>query len=145
MKIFIQTKVQQSYKKVYSQFDKDLFQALNPPLLPVQLVRFDGSKKGDEVHLSFPFGMKWVSHIIEEEKNDQECFFIDKGMVLPFPLKEWTHRHRVIKDNKGSTIVDDIEFKSNNILLDYVIFPVLWLQFIYRKPIYRKYFSNKEI
>jgi hypothetical protein len=55
MRIRITTLVTQNYRQVADRFDQNLFKALNPPFPPVKLLRFDGSRKGDEVHLQLNF------------------------------------------------------------------------------------------
>lgn len=145
MRIQISTAVKQDYKTVYHGFDKDLFLALKPPLLPLTLLRFDGSKKGDEVHIQLGKGWlssRWDALIVADKVDEQEAYFIDEGLRLPFFLKKWKHRHRILKSNDhASTIVDDIFYKTPFLLLDYLIYPVMYLQFYMRKPVYKKYFS----
>ncbi len=147
MKINIQTEVQENYKSVYKRFDKDLFLALKPPLMPLELLRFDGSSKGDQVHLKLGVGtlsMRWDALIIEHGVSEKECYFIDEGIQLPFFLKKWKHRHRILKvDEDTSIIVDDIYFETPNVLMDYLFYPILYMQFYMRKPVYKKYFDGK--
>jgi ligand-binding SRPBCC domain-containing protein len=145
MRILIKTKLNKNYNEVFEGFNVDLFKALKPPLLGLDVTRFDGCKKGDEVHLRIKFGpisQSWVSHITEHGDDEQEHYFIDEGHVLPPPLKYWHHRHRVIKDGDSSIIHDDIEFTSNNGFLDLVMYPALYIQFWLRKPAYKKFFKN---
>lgn len=125
MRLYFETKVDQTPEQVFAQFDRDLFLSLNPPGLPVELQRFDGCKEKDEVHLKFPFGMKWISVITEQKSSENEIYFIDEGRTLPFPLKKWTHKHGIFRQNKGTIIVDDIFFSSSNKIYDYLILPVL--------------------
>ncbi|MEL6945100.1 MAG: hypothetical protein AAFO82_20780, partial [Bacteroidota bacterium] len=78
MKIVITTDVEQDYQTVWSRFDEQLFTALKPPLMPLQLLRFDGSLKGDEVHLKIA-GQLWIAEIIEQAELPEEIYFVDKG------------------------------------------------------------------
>ncbi len=145
MNIKIETAVNADFQTVYEAFDEQLFKALNPPLLPVKLLRFDGCKKGDEVHLQFPFGMKWVSLITDSQLDTSGFVFVDEGQVLPFPLKKWKHQHKILRKKKMTIIVDDIQYQTPHILLDWLLYPVLYTQFLYRKPIYQRYFDKKNI
>ena len=149
MKINIETKVNENYKSVYERFDEQLFLALKPPLMPLELLRFDGSAKGDQVHLKLGLGalaMRWDALIIEDGISETECYFIDEGIQLPFFLKKWKHRHRILKvDNDTSIIVDDIYFETPNSVLDYLLYPMMYLQFYMRKPVYKKYFNGEKI
>ncbi|MCS5490875.1 SRPBCC family protein [Algoriphagus limi] len=145
MKLQLETQVQQDYLTVKDGFDESLFKRLSPPFPPVKLLRFDGSKKGDVVSLELNFiffKQKWTSDITEDHTDEKEFYFIDQGTELPFFLKKWTHKHRVIRKEEGSIIRDEIEFEGPNFLLTLLLYPALWVQFIYRKPIYRKIFRK---
>lgn len=146
MKIIIKTTVEQDYKTVFSRFDENLFLALKPPFLPLTLRQFDGSMKGDEVKITLGKGFlsqDWDALIVEQVETEAEIYFIDKGVKLPFFLKKWTHRHRILKLNNGqSEIIDDIAyFTPLGKIMDFLMFPVLYLQFWMRKPVYKRYFK----
>lgn len=146
MHIKLTTLVSQNYKKVADNFDEKLFKALNPPFPPVKLLRFDGSCKGDEVHLELNFLLfrqVWKSLIIENGKTREEVYFIDKGIQLPFFLSYWKHTHRIRKHGEHTVIIDDIHFRTPFLLFDFLMYPLLYGQFIYRKPVYKKYFSSQ--
>jgi len=144
MKLTIQTRVNQSYQQVWAGFDKTLFDQLSPPFPPVRVVRFDGCYRGDVVDLELNFLLfkqRWVSHITDQQTNDTEIFFVDEGRRLPFFLSQWAHRHRILKDQDNAIIADEITFRTPFWLTDYLFYPLLWLQFAYRKPIYRRVFA----
>ncbi|AXE19810.1 hypothetical protein DR864_19715 [Runella rosea] len=144
MKLILRTPVQQSYLQVWKGFDETLFRRLSPPFPPVRVVRFDGCLKGNTVELElnfFLFKQLWTSKITEQQGNAEEVFFIDEGVKLPFFLSYWRHRHRIIKDGEHTIIADEIEFRTPSVLTDYLFYPLLYGQFLYRKPIYRKVFS----
>lgn len=140
----IETEVGQTAKQVLSGFDESLFLALKPPLMPLKLLRFDGCEKGDRVELVLgipPFSQEWNALVVEHGENDDAFYFIDIGEKLPFPLKDWKHRHLILKKGDKSVIVDDITYSTGLKLLDYLMYPVLYLQFYIRIPVYRKLFS----
>ena len=144
MHIKITTSVRQSYQSVAEGFDKELFTRLSPPFPPVKLLRFDGSQKGDTVALELNFiffKQTWESLIVEDGARDGEWHFIDEGVQLPFFLHYWRHHHRVVQNGSGASIIDDITFRTPFWLLDYLFYPIMWLQFLYRKPIYKKVFG----
>ncbi|MGY6741633.1 MAG: SRPBCC family protein [Cecembia sp.] len=146
MKINISTPVQQDYLTVKEGFNENLFLKLNPPFPPVKLLRFDGSSKGDRVILELNFLLfkqQWVSDITEDHTDANEIYFIDKGTKLPFFLKEWKHKHRIINAGTHSIIRDEITFQAPAGILTILLYPVLFLQFLYRKPIYKKIFRVK--
>lgn len=144
MNIKISTKVNQSLLKVWEGFNLDLFSKLAPPFPPVKVKQFDGCLKGDKVHLELNFiifKQDWISDIIDQKRTDSEIYFIDEGTKLPFFLSYWHHKHRLVKDEEGTSIIDEITFKTPTILTDYLFYPLMYLQFLYRKPIYKKVFE----
>lgn len=146
MHIKISTEVNAAFHRVSTGFNEELFRALNPPFPPVKLERFDGSKTGDIVSLELSFvffKQKWVSEIVEDNAYDDFAYFIDVGRQLPFFLRYWRHKH-VIKrtERERSLIIDDIEFKTGTWITDLVMYPLLMSQFLYRKPIYRRFFRS---
>ncbi|MCL6258386.1 hypothetical protein M3O96_04760 [Aquiflexum sp. TKW24L] len=146
MKINIETSVGQDYLSVKEGFNQNLFTKLSPPFPPVKLLRFDGSKKGDTVTLELNFiffKQKWTSVITEDFTDSNEFYFIDQGIELPFFLKEWRHKHRIIKNGSGSVIRDEITFNANPGFIGIFLYPAMYLQFLYRNPIYKKYFKAK--
>jgi len=146
MKITIETAVEQSVSDVWEQFDDKLLLKLSPPFPPVKLISF-GQKVGEKVTFELNFFILrqlWVSKITDSYLSADESFFIDEGITLPFFLKYWKHKHRIVKDNttSGSKIIDEIEFRTPTVLTDYIFYPILYLQFLYRKPIYQRVFKT---
>lgn len=144
MKINLATKVKQDYLSVKNGFDETLFTKLSPPFPPVKLARFDGSEVGDVVSLELNFLLfkqKWTSEISETQTTETEYYFVDIGTKLPFFLKKWRHKHRIIKEGNNSLIRDEIEFSAPFGLATLLLLPVIYLQFLYRKPIYKKIFA----
>ncbi|MEO1255516.1 MAG: hypothetical protein AAFY41_11650, partial [Bacteroidota bacterium] len=88
------------------------------------------------------FHQHWISVITKDGEDEKQWFFIDKGVQLPFFLKRWKHRHVVLKLNSGSLIEDDITYKTGFLIADVLMYPVLYLQFLYRRPIYKKIFTK---
>jgi ligand-binding SRPBCC domain-containing protein len=146
MRIYIATEVEENYKAVFSRFDKELFLALKPPLIQLNLTRFDGCLVGDKVELTL--GMLgihqlWTALIVDQKETAEEIYFVDEGQQIPPPIKKWRHRHVIKKLAERKTlIVDDIEFSTGYKLLDVLMYPIMYLQFWYRKPVYKRYFSK---
>ncbi|MFK7972332.1 MAG: hypothetical protein AB8F95_18320 [Bacteroidia bacterium] len=147
-RILLKTRVKGDPASIMARFDKSLFESLSPPGAGVELIRFDGSKTGDQVHvrMSLLLGLikqDWFAEITAHGEDENSSWFVDEGKKLPFFLKKWKHRHIAeAVDEKSSYIIDDIHFKSPFFLLDPFLYPVMWLQFAYRKPIYRKIFGK---
>jgi ligand-binding SRPBCC domain-containing protein len=145
MRIILQTLVKQNPTTVFAGFTKELFLKLAPPFPPVRLLRFDGSQAGDivELELNFLFFKNtWQSLITTQNTSPEEIFFIDEGKKLPFFLRFWHHKHRIVTSNTGSIIIDEITYKSPFKILDYLLYPMMYAQFAYRKPIYKKVFGK---
>lgn len=140
MHLVLHTTVAQAPAKVFVAFDAQLFGQLAPPFPKLRVLRFDGSLPGHLVELELDFLLyrqRWTS-IITESGTD---FFVDEGQLLPAPLRQWRHAHRVLPTGTGSTIVDDVTYSSGYLLLDTLLYPALWLLFAYRRPIYRRIFA----
>ena len=146
MRIVIPIPVKGKPKEVLKRFDRQVFEALTPPGLKVDLLRFDGSKKGDRIHvrLHMPLLGKqdWISIITEEVWSEQEAYFVDEGEQLPAFLSKRRHKHLVEAYKSGSRIVEDITYESPNRLLTLLLYPVMYLQFAYRIIVYRKVFGK---
>lgn len=146
MKLTIRTLVQAPLETVWAGFDRQLFNQLSPPFPPVNVLRFEGCSTGDKVSLELNFILfkqVWNSDIIDQQTTDAEIFFIDEGTKLPFFLRAWHHKHRLIRQGTGTVIADEITFRTPNVLLDYLFYPLLWAQFMYRKPIYKRVFGSR--
>ena len=146
MHLRLQTPVRQPLAQVWAGFDRKLFDQLAPPFPPVDVVRFDGCLTGDVVHLRLNFivfKQDWISDIVDQQTTLDEIFFVDEGTKLPFFLRYWQHRHRLVRDTQtgGTLVIDDITFRTPTLLTDYLFYPLLWLQFAYRKPIYKRVFG----
>lgn len=146
MRLKIVTKVRASIDQVKAGFNEDLFLSLNPPFPPVKLLQFDGCETGDIVSLELNFiffQQRWESKIIEDYQSEFQWYFVDIGTKLPFFLKSWKHIHDVRKVTEGTMIVDDITYSTGTLLTDFMMYPLMYFQFLYRKPIYRRTFQIK--
>lgn len=147
MHIQITTQVKAGLATVQQGFNESLFRKLSPPFPAVAVMRFDGCTTGDVVTLQLRFGLftqVWESVITSHRQEATSWEFVDEGARLPFFLKTWRHRHRVVSNDQGCQIVDDIRYTTGTLLTDWLFFPLLWLQFAYRKPIYRRIFGGNE-
>jgi ligand-binding SRPBCC domain-containing protein len=148
MKIYFETTVSSSFETVKENFNEKLFAFMKPPGMGFAIKRFDGVKKGDEIHLDLQIpsllSRRWVSVVTHEEGSRKAWSFIDEGKVLPWPLTRWRHVHWVVKLNeKHSRIIDDIYFECSPAPLATVIRPLLWSAFAIRPALYKKYFKDR--
>lgn len=144
MKLTISTSVKSDWKKVKEGFNETLFLKLSPPFPKVRLLQFDGCKTDDKVIIELNFLLFkqiWESEIIEDGESETQWYFIDIGKKLPFFLKSWRHRHLIQSVGKKSVIIDEVTFTTGTLLTDLITLPAIWLQFLYRKPIYQKIFQ----
>lgn len=146
MRIYLKTAVAGKPPEIIKAFDRSLFETLAPPGTPVELIRFDGSQKGDIVHIRLKLlgfiKQDWVSKITADHTSAEEAFFVDEGTQLPFFLGSWEHHHIVKAQGDHSVIIDDIRYKGPFFLITWLLYPALYLQFAWRKPIYRKIFGK---
>lgn len=146
MKIYFETLIPGSVKEIKNHFSESLFKFLKPPGVELTIERFDGCKKGDEVHLKmklFKVPQKWVSLMTEEVETQTSWYFIDEGKVLPPPIFLWRHKHLVEKRSETeSAIIDDIFFETSPKFLGPVIYPVIYAMFSLRPKLYKKFFKE---
>lgn len=145
MKILMKTNVKSDWQTVKDAFNATLLKKLTPPFPPARLVRYDGNSPGNlvEIELNFLiFKAYWVSIITAEQVGKNSYYFTDEGHRLPFFLKRWKHIHEIRENSNGAIIIDDIDYSSGYLLGDLILYPALWLQFMYRVPIYKKVFSS---
>ncbi len=146
MNLKFENTVNFSFNKVVKNIGKDMFMALNPPWNPMKLLRFDGTKVSDEVHLELNLGIKnvpWISKIVKSELNDVEFNFIDIGLKILPGMKSWHHQHIFRKiDNDKTLIIDDISFETENGFLDLLYRNLISIQFLYRRYAYKNFLSG---
>lgn len=146
MKFIQKTLVENSLEKIIPKFNQELFIKLSPPFPPAKLLKFEGCKLGDEYSILLNFGIKlaWKGKITQEELTEQYFLFVDEGTELPFGLKKWKHHHWMIKKGINQTeIIDQVEFSSGNLILDWFLMPGFWGMIFYRKPLYKKFLSYR--
>lgn len=147
MKITLESEIiHLNAEDVFSHFNESLFKALNPWFMPMKVELFEGCLPGHQVivRLGGPLiRARWVSEIVSFQKNENEISFIDIGKELPFPLKKWEHRHRIIKTgNHSCKIIDEITYQASYAWLNSLIKPLMCLQFGVRKRAYTQYFRK---
>ena len=134
------------YEFVVSHIGREMFVALNPPWSSMELLKFDGTKVSDEVHLNLKLGfvsVPWVSKIVQSELNDIEFNFIDIGVKMLPGMKSWHHHHHFRKVGENKTlIVDDVNFESGNYFLDVFYRNIIKVQFYYRKYAYSNFLKS---
>jgi len=149
MQLFLRFAVAQPPAQVLAGFTKSLFLALAPPFPKLRLLRYDGSQTGDIVEMELNALVarpRWTSLITAHGAlPDGTLYFVDEGTRLPAPLRQWRHRHLIQPaPGGGSVIVEDINFSTGRVWLDWLIRPALWAQFALRGPVYRRVFARSK-
>jgi ligand-binding SRPBCC domain-containing protein len=147
MKMTLRTAVRGDHASVYAGFTKDLLLQMTPPGMKLELLRYDEPTEiGSIVHLKMTmFGIirqEWYMHIVDKVEEKDKSWFTDEGIRLPGFLKTWQHQHLIEQQGDHSVIVDAVTYSGRNVLLSYLIYPVIWMQFALRKPYYRKFFGK---
>ena len=148
MHVTLRTAVAQPPAQVMAGFTRALFVALAPPFPRLRVLRFDGCRTGDQVEIelnTLVARLPWTSLIVDDgHLPDGTLFFVDEGQRLPPPLRYWRHRHLIQPGPGGSSIiVDALEYRTTSPLLDALLYPAMWAQFAWRKPIYRRWFGQR--
>ena len=146
MRLILRTAVAQAPAAVLAGFTRDLFVALAPPFPRLTVHHFGGCRRGDRVEIELDTLLKklpWTSLITDNGVlADGTHFFVDEGQTLPPPLRFWRHRHLIEPGPAGgSVIVDDLEYRTALPWLDALLYPAMWAQFAWRRPIYRRWFT----
>lgn len=144
-KFTVKTSIPLPMQDVIAGFTKDLFIFITPPFLEIEIDRYDGHKLGDRIEFKIStLGLmqSWISEIVESDRSEREYFFVDEGLELPEPFTFWRHTHRIIKvDELNSEIIDDIQFKCQNIPSELIALPLLKGSFLYRRPLYKRFYK----
>lgn len=145
MQFRIKTEVKANFHFVVSHFGEPLFIHLLPIFPPIRLIQFEGTELGNMVCLELKFvgfTMHWSSQIIVTKKYETEVNFVDQGIKLPFFLVYWEHKHRIIRHGLDTVIIDEIYYKSPNMIIELLFFPILFFSFFMRGPSYRSFFEG---
>jgi ligand-binding SRPBCC domain-containing protein len=143
MRIRFVTTVMAPYKVVTKGFNRKLLEYLLPPFSFIR--RYEGQQPGDiiDLRLRVPFTTNWTVIIKDSWHSFKEYGFADRGLRVPMGIKYWQHSHRVVTRNDDSSfIIDDIEYETSYIILDYILYIPLFLSFYRRKFLYKKYFEK---
>jgi hypothetical protein len=145
MKIVLKSRVRKDFSIVADGFNEALFRFLLPPFGLASLVRYDGQKPGDIVHIRFrpPLFNDFKVVIRDVWTGPREYRFVDRGLTMPFRMKFWQHTHRVVSLGEHQTaLVDMIEYQTPWWLLDLLIYPLLFLFFLPRTWQYASYYKR---
>ncbi len=133
-----QTKIFYPFEQVKEHFNQKLFERLLPKKSTI--LRYDGHYPGAEIHLVFNLFYKrlhWESLITQVQQNHHSYFFVDEGKHLPWPLKSWSHEHRIFSLNQHSIIEDKVQYSSS-----FPIKYILYSLFKEREKVYKDYFTS---
>lgn len=109
---------------------------------PVKIRGWSGIKNSQKAAFSFWFfGWRKMS-VVHENYNCSEDFlsFEDIGLILPFGLKNWKHKHIVKAHKLGAVIIDKIYIDNEKSLKTFFIYPIMLFPIIIRKITYKIWF-----
>lgn len=147
MKFSINSRVRGfSPQQIIEVFDFDLLRELSPPLMKPHALIYEGNRPGSRIHfrLATPSGVKnWIGKIDGYGESENEIWFSDEGIEIPFGIKTWKHKHRLMKTDYGTIIRDEVEVEFIRPWTALFKLPGIWLQFIYRKTLYEKIITRR--
>ncbi len=138
--INVRTTIVKDYEHVKKEFNGDLFQALAGPGL--KLLQYEGNSTGDQlICRQFPMAKPMHFEIIASHDHSMNWGFTDKGVSLPAVFTFWEHQHLITKQGTDSVTIDDIlRYRSPNIIIGLIMYPLIWYSIYSRKWKYKRYF-----
>jgi ligand-binding SRPBCC domain-containing protein len=126
-------------------FDRRLFETLIKGFPHVLLERFDGIYVGAHtvLRLFFSGGPIWDSVITDLEDGASKFEFTDEGVILPFGMKKWVHKHSLIATSpKGCSIEDHISLECTSSLHERLLAMAFQHNMQGRQKVYQRYFAE---
>lgn len=140
------TRVSAQRHQVADQFNQELLLKLKPPLVTMQLLRYDGQHCGDELMFAVGIGkltQKWHGAITQHRYTDKDWLFRDEGIALPHPLKRWKHTHALKSAKQGTLVIDRVQFCGKNPIYTLLLCLPIAMMFLMRKPAYQRWLSAR--
>ena len=108
---------------------------------PVKIRDWSGLKIARKLLFLLVFWLEKMS-VVHENYNCSEDFlsFEDIGLILPFGLKNWKHKHIVKAHKLGAVIIDKIYIDNEKSLKTFFIYPIMLFPIIIRKITYKIWF-----
>lgn len=141
------THVDANINEVSRNFNRELLLKLKPPLVKMNLLRYDGQITGNQ--LSFQIGIgpmkqQWDGIITAHRYTKKNWLFRDEGLQLPHPLKTWKHTHALKSKTEHSTlIIDRLKFEGKNRFFTLLLCLPFIAMFLMRKPLYKKHLGTR--
>lgn len=133
------------FSKVISHFQNINFVKFLISFQPVRLIKWDGIMNNNKAHFQF-WLFFWHDFEVKHSLinlSDSELIFKDIGTKLPLGLIFWEHTHTIIQGNNSVCIKDDIKLNHNNMLLGFLLYPILVAPIFIRKILYKLYFNKR--
>ena len=145
MKYYQKVNVETDFEKAVYAFNNIDFVKFLVSFQPIKIIIWEGIKNGDYAFFKLWF-LGWKNFKVKHSNyrlNSEELYFTDTGLELPLNLIFWKHNHIIKKNKNKTTIEDSIQFKHSNILMEYILFPILVTPILTRKVLYKMYFTSK--
>ncbi len=131
-----------NFDKVCNSFHDRKFVDFLTSLQPVKIISWTGIEN-DKIAFFKLWFFGWRDFKVKHSEYTIEnniLSFKDIGQELPFGLTSWNHKHTVKKDKDKILIVDVIKIKHKNLILGYILLPMLVVPIFIRKFLYPLYF-----
>lgn len=140
------THVDANINEVSRNFNRELLIKLKPPLVKMNLLRYDGQITGNQLSFQIcigPMKQQWDGIITAHRYTKKDWLFRDEGLKLPHPLKTWKHTHALKSKTEHSTlIIDRLKFEGKNHFFTLLLCLPFIAMFLMRKPLYKKHLST---
>ena len=133
------------YEKVKAFLDKDC--KLMNKLLPFGcgVLKFPGIRRRAIISVYTWFFKTFHFKVVMCNTTDQQYYFhiVNEG-DLPFGIKLWTNRYKIVKTKDGCEIINLVEYTTKNITLDKILSVFITMMFQIRKLKYKIFFLFKK-
>lgn len=148
MEFEVVTRVEGTLPEIRGRFTEALFRFVIPPGTKIKFLDFGGCNPGNELRMELKLlgvlPQSWHNLITEMHEDARSWSFTDEGLQVPFPIRNWKHRHLVEQIEPGICLIrDQIRFSTSPKWLAFLMLPVLRLPFVLRKAKYQEFFRNQ--
>jgi ligand-binding SRPBCC domain-containing protein len=121
----------------------DLDSALLNRILPFGcgILKFKGIRRRAKISIYTWFFKTYKFKVVMASSTDSQYYFhlINDG-DMPFGIKLWTNRYRLLSTERGTEIVNTIEYTTKNSNLDKFLSVFIRMMFSLRKLKYKMFF-----
>jgi hypothetical protein len=130
-------------REAFTDLDSNLMNRLLP--FGCGILKFKGIRRRAKISVYTWFFKTYHFKIAMCSSTVQQYYFhiINEGN-LPFGIKLWTNRYKIIKTKDGCEIINQVEYTTKNITLDKILRVFITMMFQIRKLKYKVFFLFKK-